>query len=112
MVLVMIKSQLITRVAKKFPSLEINVISDAVNHILDSMSTALADGKRIEIRGFGSFNLHFRAPRSAHNPKTRERVMTAPKYSPHFKPGKDLREKINESRAFYPIHDKDADHDD
>lgn len=103
----MIKSELITRVEKHFTNLEPQVLSDAVNLILESMSDALESGQRVEIRGFGSFSLHFRAPRNAHNPKTRERVMTAPKYSPHFKPGKELRERINASRTLFPISDTD-----
>lgn len=108
----MIKSELINRVGKHFSNLDSQIIADAVNLILDSMSNALENGQRVEIRGFGSFSLHFRAPRNAHNPKTRERVMTAPKYSPHFKPGKELRERINDSRAEYPIVDMDEDSDD
>ena len=59
------------------------------------MSEILNNGGRIEIRGFGSFNLHFRPPRRAHNPKTGEKLVTNPKYAVHFKPGKELREKVN-----------------
>jgi len=62
------------------------------------MSTILSQGGRIEIRGFGSFNLHFRPPRRAHNPKTGEKLVTNPKYAVHFKPGKELREKVNGNR--------------
>ena len=57
---------------------------------------ALARGERIEIRGFGSFSLHYRAPRIGRNPKTGEQVALAGKYVPHFKPGKELRERVNE----------------
>ena len=60
------------------------------------MSDALAQGDRIEIRGFGSFSLHFRPPRQGRNPKTGETIALAGKYVPHFKPGKDLRERVNE----------------
>ena len=60
------------------------------------MSDALAQGERIEIRGFGSFSLHFRPPRQGRNPKTGETVALAGKYVPHFKPGKDLRERVND----------------
>ena len=67
------------------------------------MSKSLILGRRIEIRGFGSFTLHYRAPRKAHNPKTGERVVTEAKYSPHFKPGKALRERINESKEHCKI---------
>ena len=70
--------------------------------ILEIMSDALAQGERIEIRGFGSFSLHFRPPRQGRNPKTGEAVALAGKYVPHFKPGKDLRERVN-SGAGEPI---------
>jgi integration host factor subunit beta len=62
------------------------------------MSDALADGERIEIRGFGSFSLHFRPPRQGRNPKTGEAVSLAGKHVPHFKPGKDIRERVNANR--------------
>ena len=70
----------------------------AVKHLLDLMSDALAKGERIEIRGFGSFSLHFRPPRIGRNPKTGEAVALSGKHVPHFKPGKDLRERVNASR--------------
>jgi integration host factor subunit beta len=63
--------------------------------MLDHMAEALAVGERIEIRGFGSFSLHYRAPRLGRNPKTGEKVELAGKYVPHFKPGKELRERVN-----------------
>ena len=63
--------------------------------MLDHMAEALAEGERIEIRGFGSFSLHYRAPRLGRNPKTGEKVELAGKYVPHFKPGKELRERVN-----------------
>jgi integration host factor subunit beta len=71
----------------------------AAKQILEIMSDALARGERIEIRGFGSFSLHFRPPRQGRNPKTGETVALAGKYVPHFKPGKDLRERVNEPLA-------------
>ena len=64
----------------------------------------LATGERIEIRGFGSFSLHFRPPRQGRNPKTGEAVALAGKHVPHFKPGKDLRERVNDG-ADQPIRD-------
>jgi len=67
----------------------------AVKTMLEQMSTTLAGGKRIEIRGFGSFSLHYRAPRIGRNPKTGESVGLAGKYVPHFKPGKELRDRVN-----------------
>jgi integration host factor subunit beta len=68
------------------------------------MSDSLAGGQRIEIRGFGSLSLHFRPPRMGRNPKTGEAVALAGKHVPHFKPGKDLRDRVNENRHL-PIKD-------
>jgi integration host factor subunit beta len=67
----------------------------AVKTMLEHMSHTLASGERIEIRGFGSFSLHYRAPRIGRNPKTGESVGLAGKHVPHFKPGKDLRDRVN-----------------
>ncbi len=69
----------------------------AVKMMLDSMTNALTGNRRIEIRGFGSFCLHYRAPRTGRNPKTGTTVELAGKYVPHFKPGKELRERVNAS---------------
>ncbi len=66
----------------------------AVKTMLESMSEALASGERIEIRGFGSFTLHFRSPRIGRNPKTGESVALPGRNVPHFKPGKELRERV------------------
>src|SRR5579862_680970 len=94
----LIKSQLIGELSKHFPHLPEKDIALAVNQIIEHMSHTLSHGGRIEIRGFGSFNLHFRPPRRAHNPKTGEKLITEPKYAVHFKPGKELREKVNANR--------------
>ncbi len=94
----LIKSQLIGELSKHFPHLPEKDIAMAVNHLVEHMSGTLSQGGRIEIRGFGSFNLHFRPPRRAHNPKTGEKLVTSPKYAVHFKPGKELRERVNGSR--------------
>lgn len=99
----MVKSELIAQIAARQSHLSIRDIELSVNYIVDRMSDSLGDGHRIEIRGFGSFSLHYRPSRKAHNPKTGARVFTAAKYTPHFKPGKDLRDRVNESRAHYPI---------
>lgn len=69
----------------------------AVKTMIEQMSTALAAGERIEIRGFGSFSLHYRAPRIGRNPKTGESVGLSGKFVPHFKPGKELRDRVNEA---------------
>ena len=68
----------------------------AIKTMLEQMSQTLASGERIEIRGFGSFSLHYRAPRIGRNPKTGESVGLSGKYVPHFKPGKELRDRVNE----------------
>ena len=94
----MIKSELIANLAAKMTNLPEKQVTECVNTILELMSTALVQGKRIEIRGFGSFSLHYRPPRNAHNPKTGKKVVTTAKYSPHFKPGKELRERVDASR--------------
>lgn len=91
----MVKSELINRIATAQQNLPLKDIELSVNHMIDFMSGALASNQRIEIRGFGSFSLRHRPPRRAHNPKTGERVFTEAKYSPHFKPGKDLKERVN-----------------
>lgn len=103
----MTKSELIELIAAKQSHLPAKDVELAVKQILEIMSDALAQGQRIEIRGFGSFSLHFRPPRQGRNPKTGETVALAGKYVPHFKPGKDLRERVNE-----PDSGRDADGDD
>ncbi|MFI4919112.1 MAG: integration host factor subunit beta [Legionellales bacterium] len=99
----MIKSELIERIAGKMTHLPEKQVADGINGILELMSTALIEGQRIEVRGFGSFSLHYRPPRNAHNPKTGEKVVTEAKHSPHFKPGKELRERVDSSRDHCPI---------
>ena len=94
----MTKSELIETIARKRKHLPTKDVELAVKHILEVMSGALATGERIEIRGFGSFSLHFRPPRMGRNPKTGEAVALSGKYVPHFKPGKSLRERVNEGR--------------
>ena len=101
----MIKSGLIKNLSAKLTHLPERTISNSVNHLLQLMSDSLAEGQRIEVRGFGSFSLHFRPPRNAHNPRTGERVKTEAKYSPHFKPGKELKERIDVSKSKFPIKD-------
>jgi integration host factor subunit beta len=91
----MTKSELIERIAAKQPQLSIKDIELAVKAILEHMSQTLATGERIEIRGFGSFSLHYREPRQGRNPKTGDTVELAGKYVPHFKPGKEMRERVN-----------------
>jgi len=101
----MVKSELINRIASRQENLSLKDVELSVNHILERMSNSLGGGDRIEIRGFGSFSLHYRPPRKAHNPKTGDRVYTNAKYTPHFKPGKDLRERVNNNRMTHEIHE-------
>jgi integration host factor subunit beta len=91
----MTKSELIEKIATVQSQLSGKDVELAVKMILDHMADALAGGERIEIRGFGSFSLHYRAPRLGRNPKTGEKVQLAGKYVPHFKPGKELRDRVN-----------------
>jgi len=93
----MTKSELIEKLSRKQAQLAYKDVELAVKTMLEQMSQALATGRRIEIRGFGSFSLHYRPPRIGRNPKTGESVPLAGKYVPHFKPGKELRERVNES---------------
>lgn len=95
----MTKSELIETLADKFSNLAARDVEQAVKEILEMMAQTLSKGERIEIRGFGSFSLHYRAPRVGRNPKTGESVDLAAKYVPHFKPGKELRERVNLSIA-------------
>ncbi|MBK1692838.1 integration host factor subunit beta [Ectothiorhodospira mobilis] len=92
----MTKSELIDILARKQNHLAYKDVELSVKTLLEQMSQALATGDRIEIRGFGSFSLHFRPPRVGRNPKTGETVSLPGKYVPHFKPGKELRERVNE----------------
>ena len=91
----MTKSELIEIIAAKQQHLSHRDVEYAVKTMIEHMVQTMASGERIEIRGFGSFSLHYRPPRIGRNPKTGEPVPLAAKYVPHFKPGKDLRERVN-----------------
>ncbi|MCK5662365.1 MAG: integration host factor subunit beta [Thiotrichaceae bacterium] len=95
----MTKSELIEALAQKQSQLAYKDVELAVKSMLDLMAKTLASGERIEIRGFGSFSLHYRPPRTGRNPKTGDSVMLASKYVPHFKPGKLLRERVDMTRS-------------
>lgn len=90
----MTKSDLIDRLASRQAHLAPKDVELSVKIILEQMSRSLSSGDRIEIRGFGSFSLHYRAPRTGRNPKTGESVQLQGKHVPHFKPGKQLRERV------------------
>jgi integration host factor subunit beta len=95
----MTKSELIARLAERNPRLVARDADEAVNTMLDAMTDALAGGQRIEIRGFGSFALNYRPPRVGRNPKSGDRVQVPAKYVPHFKAGKELRERVDGNEA-------------
>ncbi|MEQ8514446.1 MAG: integration host factor subunit beta [Chromatocurvus sp.] len=91
----MTKSELIEAIAARQTQLSTKDVELAIKTILEHMSESLSSGGRIEIRGFGSFSLHYREPRRGRNPKTGDTVQLTGKYVPHFKPGKELRERVN-----------------
>ena len=91
----MTRSDLVEVLEQEQNQLSARDVELAVKTMLERMSEALASGERIEIRGFGSFTLHFREPRIGRNPKTGESVALPGRYAPHFKPGKALRERVN-----------------
>ncbi len=99
----MTKSELIDILAQKQKQLAYKDVELAVKTMLEHMAQCLANGERIEIRGFGSFSLHYRPPRVGRNPKTGDSVELEAKYVPHFKPGKEMRDRVNESMETKPI---------
>ncbi|MDO5609876.1 MAG: integration host factor subunit beta [Pseudomonadota bacterium] len=92
----MTKSELIELLNQRQRHLKAEDVEVAVRTLLDMMSASLASGGRIEVRGFGSFSLHYRPPRTGRNPKTGEAVALPAKYVPHFKPGKEMRERVSD----------------
>ena len=90
----MTKSELIELLTQRQAHLKGEDVDLAVKAMLEMMGGALAAGDRIEVRGFGSFSLHFRPPRTGRNPKTGDAVALPGKHVPHFKPGKELRERV------------------
>ncbi|MEZ5465948.1 MAG: integration host factor subunit beta [Lysobacteraceae bacterium] len=99
----MTKSELIEALGLRQSHLKAEDVDLAVKTMLEQMSGALAHGDRIEIRGFGSFSLHYRPPRIGRNPKTGDSVALPGKHVPHFKPGKELRERVSDTM---PIADR------
>jgi integration host factor subunit beta len=93
----MTKSELIERISTKNTQLPARDIEDATKLIFEKMIKALEEKERIEIRGFGSFSLRYRKPREGRNPKTGAKVTLLGKYVPHFKPGKELRERVDQN---------------
>ena len=95
----MTKSELIARLAERFPQLVAKDADLSVKMILDAMTESLTKGDRVEIRGFGSFSLNYRPPRTGRNPKSGDKVQVPAKYVPHFKAGKELRERVDQFAA-------------
>jgi integration host factor subunit beta len=93
-----LKSELVRALNEKLPELQIRDVELALNCMLGQMADELAEGERIEIRGFGSFDLHRRPPRIARNPKTGEAVNLPAKIAIHFKPGKDMLVRMDAAR--------------
>jgi len=91
----MTKSELITKLAARFPQLALTDADVAVNAIFDAMISTLGNGQRIEVRGFGTFKINYRPARSGRNPKTGDKVPVPPKHVPYFKPGKTLRVRVD-----------------
>ncbi len=93
----MTKSEMIEILSQRQTQLAYRDVELAVKTMLEHMASTLSSGDRIEIRGFGSFSLHYRPPRTGRNPKTGDSVSLIAKYVPHFKPGKEMRERVNQS---------------
>ena len=98
----MTKSELIETLTQRQQHLKSDDVDLAVKALLEMMGGALAGGERIEIRGFGSFSLHYRPPRTGRNPKTGDAVALPGKHVPHFKPGKELRERVSDAVPVEP----------
>ena len=91
----MTKSELIAKLAAGYPQLVFKDVEVAVNAIFDAISTSMVKGERTEIRGFGSFDINHRPPRTGRNPKTGEKVAVPEKCVPHFKAGKELKARVD-----------------
>ena len=91
----MTKSELIAKLAERYPQPVAKDAEAAVNAILEAMTTSLGKGRRIEIRGFGSFKINYRPPRPGRNPKSGKEVQVPEKYRPHFKAGRELRDRVD-----------------
>ncbi len=91
----MTKSELIARLASHYPQLVAKDVEVAVKSILDALAAGMVNGGRAEIRGFGSFGINYRPPRTGRNPMTGEKVTVPEKFVPHFKAGRELRERVD-----------------
>lgn len=104
----MTKSELIDLLAARNNLLTSKDAYSSVECILDVISSALIKGDRVEIRGFGSFGLNYRPPRTGRNPKSGEKVLVPAKYTPHFKAGKEMRERVDEFAQVQTLKQKKA----
>ena len=102
----MIKSELVRVLSEKLPKLQIRDVELAVNCILAQMADALAQGQRIEVRGFGGFDLHHSPARIGRNPRTGESLSLPAKVKVHFKPGKDMKDRVDAARDQFGITDE------
>jgi integration host factor subunit beta len=91
----MVRSELVELIARRFPQLSAQDADVSVKEITAAIVSTLVNGRRVEIRGFGSFGLNYRPPRLGRNPKTGEKIAVPAKWTPHFKPGKELRELVD-----------------
>ena len=91
----MTRAELIKKLSSEYPHISCLLLEDSVKSVFDYMCSALVKGERIELRGFGSFSLRHRMPRKARNPKTGEELLTEDKFYVHFKPGKELKDRVN-----------------
>ncbi|WP_176701028.1 MULTISPECIES: integration host factor subunit beta [unclassified Gilliamella] len=89
------RSDLAERIVNWRAHLPVQLVDEVVRDIIEQIALAMENNDRVEIRGFGSFSLNYRAPRKARNPRTGTKVVVKQKYIPHFKPGKELRERVN-----------------
>lgn len=91
----MIKSELVSRLAQRYPHLYHRDVERIVSTVLDGIASALVSGKRVELRGFGVFSVKLRASRTGRNPRTGQPVTVGQKRAPFFRTGKELRERLN-----------------
>lgn len=95
----MTRAELIKILSSEYVDLPCHLLESSVKSVFEYMADALSKGERIELRGFGSFTLRHRQPRVARNPKTGELLTTEHRFSVHFKPGKELKERVNAVHA-------------
>ena len=91
----MIRSELLQILARENPGLRVEEVERVVDVFFDEISDRLARGGRVELRGFGAFSTRERDPRQGHNPRTGESVSVPGKRVPYFKPGKEMRQRLN-----------------